>query len=110
MKNIRIQEFIQTVKKRPQMFVGSETVSELNGLLTGYLYARSCLVDIEDTEGDILKVFSSWLINDKFSIIKGSGVSWQGVLLLCYVSEKKAFDMFFELWDEFIESQVNPMS
>jgi hypothetical protein len=106
MKNIKTQELIQTIKKRPQMFVGSETVAELNGLLTGYIYARSTLLYIDDGERDILKNFSSWLINEKLDIVKGSGISWPSVLLLYYTSEKKAFDKFFELWDEFENSDL----
>ena len=102
MENIRTEEFIQTIKKRPQMFVGSETVSELHGLLRGYVYARNTLIEMDETESELLKDFSLWLIDEKFDIVKGSGVSWHSFLLFYYTSEKTAFDKFFELWDEFI--------
>ena len=101
MNNIRTEDFIQTIKKRPKMFVGSETVSELQGLLRGYIYARSTLITLDEEESELLKNFSSWLIEEKFDIFKGLGLSWQSTLLVCYTSEKVAFDKFFELWDEF---------
>lgn len=100
MEDLTTKEFIDLVRKRPGMYVFSEGITELSGLLRGYYYSRR---PIENE--DILNSFTEWLKTEKYEQFKEYSVSWCRILLFYYSCEYKALEKFFEFWDEFLLSR-----
>ena len=101
MKKYVVDEFIQAIEARPTMFVTSETASELDGVLRGYMYARSTFTNVDEEESELFRNFAIWLKTEKYQEISCLEVSWRSILVLYYSSEVMAFRKFFEYWREF---------
>jgi hypothetical protein len=95
----KIKNFVETVGKRPGMYVFSEGVTEFSGLIRGYVYS---LQEQGLNDDDLLNAFSIWLRMEKFPFFASYEISWGRLLLLQYPNESKALNKFFELWAEFI--------
>jgi len=94
-------EFIDVIKKRPAMYVYTESVSELDGLLRGFHYARSISSEIGSDEKNLFNDFTKWLQEKKYTTLINLNISWRSILLFNHVSEYRAFLKFFELWEEY---------
>ncbi len=102
MSELTTENFVDLIKKRPGMYVFSEGITELSGLLRGYYYARR---DIEAE--DIINEFTDWLKQEKYPNFKDYSVSWCRILLFYCSCEARALEMFFEYWNEFQNSRKN---
>lgn len=94
-----IKDFLETVGKRPGMYVFSEGITEFSGLVRGYLYSQQ---EQGVNENSLLNDFTIWLRIEKFPFFADYEISWARLLLLQYPSESRALNKFFELWAEFI--------
>lgn len=97
--HITTKDFINSLRRRPGVFLFVDDYYSLRGLFDGYCYAR------EETEENIMVKFSEWLTNDKFPDLQGEKFyHWHKILLVFYSGGGKnsPIDNFYFLWDRFI--------
>lgn len=88
-----IEELLDAVKLRPQIFLGQATIDRLSAFIVGWSIAS------KDAESDQqMEAFQSWVskLYDQPNIH-----AWDRLIKLNCIDENKALDRFFELWDEF---------
>lgn len=96
MNNKDIIDLIYTIKERPAMYIGQNSISVLRGFLDGWLYANSNELLSNCT---ILEDFEKWLQN----VYKMDNKATWNRIILCYSQdESKALESFFNLFDVFI--------
>ncbi|MEH1940262.1 MAG: hypothetical protein V7L01_08615 [Nostoc sp.] len=94
-------EILSNIKKRPGMFLGTNSITRLDMLLRGYSLARK-EVDVPPTEPEReFQGFQSW-VEEKYGI--NSGQSWSKIILFYSVDEHEALQKFFELFEEYLNS------
>jgi hypothetical protein len=87
------------------MYIGAPSVSGLHLFLCGYAFSRQ-EQGIENTaEEKAFEQFQPW-IQQRFNT--NASVSWAKIILLHSADERAGFELFFELWDEFIRQQRTP--
>ncbi|MEH1946877.1 MAG: hypothetical protein V7K77_07955 [Nostoc sp.] len=92
-------EILKGVKKRPGMFLGTNSITRLDMLLRGYSLARR-EVGVPPTEPEReFEGFQSW-VEEKYGI--KSGQSWSKIILFYSVDESEALQKFFELFEEYM--------
>ncbi|MEH2441074.1 hypothetical protein [Nostoc sp.] len=92
-------EILKGIKKRPGMFLGTNSITRLDMLLRGYSLARR-EVGVPPTEPEReFEGFQSW-IEEKYGI--NSGQSWSKIILFYSVDEYEALQKFFELFEEYL--------
>ncbi|MEH2095770.1 hypothetical protein [Nostoc sp.] len=92
-------EILKGIRKRPGMFLGTNSITRLDMLLRGYSLARR-EVGILPTEPEReFEGFQSW-VEEKYGI--NSGQSWSKIILFYSVDEYEALHKFFELFEEYL--------
>ncbi|OYD98033.1 hypothetical protein CDG76_04240 [Nostoc sp. 'Peltigera membranacea cyanobiont' 210A] len=92
-------EIPSNIKKRPGMYLGTNSITRLDMLLRGYSLARR-EVGVPPTEPEReFEGFQSW-IEEKYGI--NSGQSWSKIILFYSVDEHDALHKFFELFEEYL--------
>ncbi len=95
-----LYELIQKIKRRPSMYLGRRSISNLRSCLAGYILARRELgVPQTEQEREFVE-FQDW-IKKRFNIT--SGQSWDSIILFYSEDEITAVDRFFELFEEFLQ-------
>ena len=92
-----LYEFLQKVKQRQRMYLGTETLNELEIICYGYsnaLYAHQ----IEEVGTDFSVEFGSWLCQ-KYEW--AGNARWSDEIVRHAGSEQAGIDHFFELMDEY---------
>jgi hypothetical protein len=98
-------ELLERIQKRPGMYLGYPSVSDLFVLLNGYEIARSeAGIDLTIAEERFYEEFQPWLQN-KLGV--KSVTSWAKLIMLSCHDEKTGFEMFFKLLDEFQGTKNN---
>lgn len=95
-----LYELIQKIKKRPSMYLGRRSISNLRSCLASYILARRELgVPQTEQEREFVE-FPNW-IKKKFNTT--SCQSWDSIILFYSEDEITALDRFFELFEEFLQ-------
>ncbi len=92
-------DLLKQVQKKPGLYIGNSSISNLYMFLTGYHFARCQLsipLSVQERE---FQEFQPWL-QEKFGITTSQ--SWSQLILFHAVDERDAFDRFFELFEEFL--------
>jgi hypothetical protein len=96
---------LETIKTKPELYLGTASISNLRMFIQGYRFARKELsISNTEVESDFYKNFQPWLQN-RLSIRTVNG--WDKIILLTCIDEKAAFDYFFQLLDEFLQRDKN---
>lgn len=91
-------ELLKGIKKRPSMYLGTNSVTRLDMVLRGYSLARR-EVGVPPTEPEReFSGFQSW-IQEKYEI--KSNQSWAKIILFFSMDEHEALERFFELYEEY---------
>lgn len=91
-------DLIRLVREKPAMYIGQHSIIRFSFFISGYDFA------VYDREGDkdyyyILARFTDWLAV-RYSTTKT--YSWKDILLEIAGDDKKAFEIFWNYWDEFL--------
>ncbi len=96
-RNLDIRKLLGVVRGRPLMYLPSKSITELSTFISGAYFAERMInADIVESE-DELSEFSE-KVAAKYSV--ETNHSWPSILLFHSGSEEKAFELFFQLWDE----------
>lgn len=93
-------EFLQQIQKKPGLYIGNASISNLYMFLTGYQFARRQLNVPISAEEQEFQRFQPWL-QEKFGL--KTSQSWSQIILFYSADERDAFDRFFHLLDEFLQ-------
>ncbi|MEH2275433.1 MAG: hypothetical protein V7K40_11745 [Nostoc sp.] len=94
-----LYELLNSIKKRPGMYLGTSSITKLDMLLRGYSLAQR-EVGIPPTEQEReFEGFQLW-IQEKYGI--KSGQSWSKIILFYSVDEDEALQKFFQLFEEYL--------
>ena len=86
------------IKQRPGMYLGKVSLTRLKMLLMGYSMSRGELgLQLTQQEKQFAQ-FQKWIQN-KYQINSSQG--WETIILSQVNDEKLAFDLFFELFEQF---------
>lgn len=105
---MNIHNLIQTIRRRPGMFLGSLSIKPLMHFINGYKFAQNELGKNNDSE---IFPLDFWFFHEFVKVKLGFSSSVPGwcnlILQSCNGDEKKALEMFFTLYDEF--EQIRPV-
>ncbi|MBU6955974.1 hypothetical protein [Hahella sp. HN01] len=96
-----IFELVKLIEKRPGMYIESQSSTELDYFLRGFM-AASQINDNDSTATDIYYEFNKWVCG-KLSI--SANVSWRRAVAFQEPNEYFAFKTFFELWNEWLDKR-----
>ena len=99
---ISFYQRLQKIKEKPGLYIGYPSISDLFIFLCGY--RRACQdmgLTLSDEELQFHE-FQPWL-QKKFRL--STSASWAKIILLYSSDETHAFQMFFELLEEFLNSR-----
>ncbi|MCC5638050.1 hypothetical protein LC593_19870 [Nostoc sp. CHAB 5844] len=94
-------EILSGVKKRPGMYLGSSSITKLDMSLRGTSLARREAGVPPTAQEREFEGFQSW-IQEKYAI--KTGQSWSKIILFYSVDEYEALYKFFELFEEYLNS------
>ncbi len=101
-------QLLQKIEKRPSLYIGKNSIFNLQAFLDGYYFARRELnIPLTEEEKEFQN-FLNW-IREKFNI--ETGQLWSSIILFHSADESNAMQRFFSLFDEFIlthQNQIQP--
>ncbi|MBW4476357.1 MAG: hypothetical protein KME54_05650 [Tolypothrix brevis GSE-NOS-MK-07-07A] len=101
----RLFEVLQKIHRKPGMYIGHASVSDLFMFLVGYKTAlRELKIESTEDEMDFYREFQPWL-QQKYHVSTSN--SWAKIIMLYCVNEKEGFESFFKLLDEFLARNKN---
>ena len=93
-----LYDLLARIKQRPGMYLGKVSLTRLKMLLIGYSMSRGELgLQLTQQEKQLAQ-FQQW-IQTKYQINSAQG--WETIILSQVEDEKLAFDLFFELFEQF---------
>jgi hypothetical protein len=93
-----LYDLLSRIKQRPGMYLGKVSLTRLKMLLMGYSMSRGELgLKLTQQEKQFAQ-FQQW-IQKKYQVNFSQG--WETIILSQVEDEKLAFDLFFELFEEF---------
>ncbi|MFM5888348.1 MAG: hypothetical protein ACKPFD_14685 [Dolichospermum sp.] len=93
-----LYDLLTKIKQRPGMYLGKVSITRLKMLLMGYSMSRGELgLQLTQQEKQFSQ-FQKW-IQGKYQINSAEG--WETIILSQVEDEKLAFDLFFQLWEQF---------
>lgn len=95
---MNIFNLVEIIKKRPGMYIESQSATELDYFLRGFVTAKKWLTN-EPDDMELYYGFNQWVCKKLFI---EANVSWRRAVLFQEPNEFYAFQKFFELWDEFV--------
>lgn len=99
-------ELLNKIKLKPGMYIGRASVTDLFLFLGGYRAAQQEFgIAFTDSEKRFYREFQPWL-QRRFNMTTSK--SWAKIIEFCSINEREAFDAFFELLDEFLQSARQP--
>lgn len=99
-------QLISNIEKRPSMYLGKPSISNLRSFLSGYIFARRELKQPQTQEEKEFSEFQDW-VKSKYKI--SSDQSWDAIILFFSEDENRALLNFFKLFKEFSSSDSNRM-
>ena len=105
MDQLRTQDAIAVIRKRPRTFLKRASVRDLSVFLSGYCFGLDLAHPQDFPHGGDITLFRQWLMLR----LEGTGeAEWASLLLAeCNNDDEQAFDAFFLFWDEFLESSAS---
>jgi hypothetical protein len=91
---------LRKIQKAPSMYLGQSSISCLQAFISGYNVAKYELGAGESSQDQDFQDFPDW-IRQKFNI--QTSQSWASVLLFYSEDEQKALDLFFTVFEEFLQ-------
>lgn len=97
----RIRDLLEVLRHRPLMFLPSKSITHLNTFISGAYMAQRMIEgqDVAYAE-DELNDFGK-KVAQKYSV--ETNHSWSSIILFYSGGEEKAFEKFYELWDELMK-------
>lgn len=99
-----LYKLISAIKKRPGMYLGTNSITRLDMFLRGYIFAQREFGIFPIAQEREFEGFQSW-IEEKYGI--KSGQSWAKISLFFSMDEQEAIERFFELFEEFLNRDKN---
>lgn len=93
-----LYDLLARIKQRPGMYLGKVSLTRLKMLLMGYGMSRGELGLQLTQEEKQFAQFQQW-IQRKYQINSSEG--WESIILSQVEDEKLAFDLFFQLFEQF---------
>lgn len=90
---------LHKIRQKPGIYIGVPSVSSLHMFLCGYAFSRQEQGIKITPEEEIFEQFQPW-IQQRFKI--NDSIFWAKIILLHSADERAGFELFFELWDEFM--------
>jgi hypothetical protein len=100
-----LYDLIRNIRKRPAMYLGQPSISHLRTFLAGYFFARHQLGQPETEQEKHFSNFQTW-VQQRFKVTTNQ--SWDKIILFFSQDEQKALELFFELFDEYAQPELNP--
>ncbi|MEH2088078.1 hypothetical protein [Nostoc sp.] len=94
-----LYELLGSIKKRPGMYLGNNSITKLDMLLRGYSLAQREVGILPTEQEREFEGFQLW-VQEKYGI--NSGQSWSKIILFYSVDEHEALQKFFELFEEYL--------
>ena len=98
----KFYQLLDRIHKKPGMYIGSRSISNLFMFLCGYQHARDLLETPVTKQEEKFTEFQPWL-QKRFAI--NTSASWAKIILLYSTDESHAFDTFFDMLQEFIKDK-----
>jgi hypothetical protein len=100
-------DLLGKIRTKPGLYLGVPSVSSLHMLLCGYAFSRQEQGITLTSEEREFELFQEW-VQQRFKI--SASVSWAKIILLYSMDERSGFDLFFELWDEFLKQRCERLN
>lgn len=97
-----LYNLLKQIRSKPGLYLGVPSLSHLQMFLCGYAFSRQEQGLPLTIEEKVFEQFQPW-IQQRFNI--SASVSWAKIILLYSADERTGFELFFELWDEFLGQQ-----
>ena len=95
-----LYELLQEIKARPALYVGGKSIFRLESFIDGYFYARrDSGLPLSEREKDYFNNFHQWL---EERLRAKTTLSWSKIIFFRSSDEIQATELFFKLFDEFI--------
>jgi len=99
-----LYDILQKIKQRPALYLGKRSLSHLQVFLDAYTFARRELgIKVTEQEREF-EDFQEW-IERRFN--QPDTQSWSRIILFYSEDESEALDRFFELFQDFLQSNQN---
>lgn len=85
------------IKKKPGLYIGSESLVRLKSFIDGYIFALK--IKENDYQTEQYKKFNKWLKKYNIHTVE----SWDSYLIRIVKDEEKSFDLFFEQLELFLK-------
>ncbi|MEG4840353.1 hypothetical protein [Microcoleus sp. B9-D4] len=100
-----LYDLLEKIKQRASLYLGKRSLSHLHVFLDGYTFARRQL-GIPLTEQETkFEEFQEWIEN-RFN--QADTQSWSRIILFYSEDESEALKRFFDLFEEFLNSEQLP--
>ena len=99
---VDLYDLIRNIQKRPAMYLGGTSISNLRTFLAGYCFARRQLGIPQSQQEQQFSKFQAW-IQHKFNL--PADRTWDRIILFLSQDEHAALDQFFKLFDEFTQTE-----
>ncbi|MEH2132840.1 MAG: hypothetical protein V7K86_19865 [Nostoc sp.] len=99
---VDLYDLIHNIQKRPAMYFGRASISNLRTFLAGYCFARRQMGITQTQQEQHFSKFQTW-IQQRFNL--ASNQTWDQIILFFFQDEHTALEQFFKLFDEFIQTE-----
>ncbi|MBD2679885.1 MULTISPECIES: hypothetical protein [Nostoc] len=99
---VDLYDLICNIRKRPAMYLGRTSISNLRTFLAGYCFARRQMGIPQTKQEQKFSEFQTW-IQQKFNLT--SNQTWDQIILFFSQDEHTALEQFFKLFDEFTQTE-----
>jgi hypothetical protein len=104
---VDLYDLIRNIQKRPAMYLGRVSISNLRTFLAGYCFARRQMKIPQTLQEQLFSEFQTW-IQQKFNLT--SHQTWDQIILFFSQDEHTAVEQFFKLFDEFTQQYASELS
>jgi hypothetical protein len=95
-------ELLSRIHKKPAMYIGFPSISNLFMFLCGYQHAHDLLGTPVTEQEEEFAGFQPWL-QKRFAV--NTSASWAKIIMFYSSDETQAFESFFDLLEEFIKEK-----
>jgi hypothetical protein len=97
-----LYDLLNKIHQKPGIYIGVPSVSGLHLFLCGYAFSCQEQGLAITAEEQTFAQFQPW-IQQRFNI--AASVSWAKIILLHSADKRARFELFFELWAEFVDQK-----
>jgi hypothetical protein len=95
-----ILDLLERIRKRPGIFLGRPSVSNLYMFLSGFTYARK---DSDPGDQQFLAGFGQW-VHDRYKVTSTQG--WAKIIEFYSLNEVEEMELFWKLLDQYLAEQM----